>query len=60
MCPPGGGGVGDAFERDVDAVRRDVINGFVSIDGAALDYGVVIDPDNHAINETETAKLRTR
>jgi hypothetical protein len=41
-------------------VRRDVINGFVSIAGAALDYGVVINPDDHAINETETAKLRAR
>ncbi|MBT6984257.1 MAG: hydantoinase B/oxoprolinase family protein, partial [Rhodospirillaceae bacterium] len=59
MCPPGGGGVGDAFARDVEAVRQDVINGYVSIQGAALDYGVVIDPVTHAINGAETEKLRT-
>jgi len=58
MCPPGGGGVGDPFTRDPGAVRHDVINGYVSITGAALDYGVVIDPESHAVDAVETARLR--
>jgi N-methylhydantoinase B len=58
MCPPGGGGVGDPFARDPDAVRHDVINGYVSVAGAALDYGVAIDPESHAVDEMETARLR--
>lgn len=39
---PGGGGYGDPFERDPERVRDDVINGYVSIEGAKRDYGVVI------------------
>ncbi|MEE4264678.1 MAG: hydantoinase B/oxoprolinase family protein [Desulfobacteraceae bacterium] len=40
----GGGGYGDALERDPEAVEQDVINGYVSIEKAREDYGVVIDP----------------
>jgi N-methylhydantoinase B len=40
----GGGGYGNPLERDPDAVERDVVNGYVSIDRARDDYGVVIDP----------------
>jgi N-methylhydantoinase B len=39
---PGGGGYGDPFERDPDSVLLDVLNGYVSIDAAAHEYGVVI------------------
>jgi N-methylhydantoinase B len=39
---PGGGGYGDPFERDPARVLEDVINGYVSIEGAARDYGVVV------------------
>ncbi len=39
---PGGGGYGDPFERDPAAVLDDVLNGYVSIEAAARDYGVVI------------------
>lgn len=38
----GGGGYGDPFERDVSAVLEDVRAGWVSVEGAARDYGVVI------------------
>ena len=40
---PGGGGVGDPRERDPQAVLRDVVDGYVSIE-AAQDaiYGVTI------------------
>jgi N-methylhydantoinase B len=39
---PGGGGYGNPFERDPAAVLDDVLNGYVSIEAAARDYGVVV------------------
>lgn len=36
----GSGGYGDPKERDPEAVRQDVINGYVSEEAAARDYGV--------------------
>ena len=43
----GGGGWGDPFMRETENVLRDVRDGYVSIAGAARDYGVVVtgDPD---------------
>ncbi len=38
---PGGGGFGNAFQRDLARVVDDVRNGLVSEAGARLDYGVV-------------------
>ncbi|HEY5014264.1 MAG TPA: hydantoinase B/oxoprolinase family protein, partial [Acidimicrobiia bacterium] len=38
----GGGGWGDALARDPEAVLDDVWDEYVSIEGAARDYGVVI------------------
>ena len=38
----GGGGFGDPLERDPEKVLEDVIDDYVSIRRAALDYGVVI------------------
>ena len=40
---PGGGGYGDPFTRDPEAVLWDVIEGYVSVEGARRDYGVVIE-----------------
>ena len=59
----GGGGFGDALERDPKAVLEDVIDGYVSVNRAAKDYGVVIHPVDPEIDEYEldmdaTAKLR--
>jgi N-methylhydantoinase B len=39
---PGGGGYGNPFERDPGAVLSDVVNGYVSLEAARRDYGVVI------------------
>jgi len=39
----GGGGYGDPFEREPEAVRRDVEDGLVSAEDARDQYGVVID-----------------
>ncbi len=44
----GGGGFGDPLERDPEHVMEDVIDDYVSIERAKVDYGVVvkaIDPD---------------
>ncbi len=38
----GGGGFGDPFARAASAVLRDVVAGFVSVEAAGRDYGVVI------------------
>jgi N-methylhydantoinase B len=54
----GGGGYGDPLERDLEAVRGDVINGYVSIERAKLDYGVVIDAGTFEIDFEATDKLR--
>lgn len=42
MMIPGGGGYGDPLERDPDAVLKDVQLGFVSVERALADYGVVV------------------
>jgi N-methylhydantoinase B len=44
----GGGGFGKALEREPERVKVDVRDGYVTIEGAARDYGVVVtgDPDN--------------
>jgi N-methylhydantoinase B len=59
----GGGGLYDPLERDLERVLDDVIDGYVSIAGAARDYGVVIeavDPelDDYRIDRAATDKLR--
>ncbi|MDI3470561.1 MAG: N-methylhydantoinase B [Pseudolabrys sp.] len=56
----GGGGFGVAFKRDAGRVRDDVIAGLVSIEGAARDYGVVIDPRTYEVNHAATEALRAR
>ncbi|MGE0807486.1 MAG: hydantoinase B/oxoprolinase family protein [Burkholderiaceae bacterium] len=42
----GGGGFGHPFDRPADAVRRDVLKGFVSLASAQDDYGVVLGDEN--------------
>ncbi len=54
----GGGGYGDAFERDPALVLEDVLDEKVSIEAARRDYGVVIDPQGLAVNAAETTLLR--
>ena len=38
----GGGGFGDPLERPAEQVLRDVMSGYVSVEAARRDYGVVI------------------
>jgi N-methylhydantoinase B len=54
----GGGGYGNPFERDVELVESDVANGYVSVEKAKEDYGVVIDPETMKSDPEGTAKLR--
>ncbi len=55
----GGGGYGDPFERDPELVRRDVIYGYVSVERAREDYGVVIDPETFEIDYQATERIRS-
>ena len=41
----GGGGWGDPLERDIDLVEKDVRGGFVSLESARSEYGIIIDPE---------------
>jgi N-methylhydantoinase B len=54
----GAGGYGDPLERPVDLVVSDVADGWVSVEGAAHDYGVVIDPVTGELDPSETDQLR--
>jgi N-methylhydantoinase B len=61
----GGGGWGSPFARDPQRVLADVRDEYVSIEGAARDYGVVVvgdpqrDPEGLRIDEAATADLRS-
>jgi N-methylhydantoinase B len=57
IMTPGGGGFGDPLERPLDAVRADVVAGYVSREAAARDYGAVFDGD--AVDEAATAARRS-
>ena len=52
----GGGGFGDPFDRDPEAVLRDVRAGFVSAEAAGRDYGVVV--RDGALDDAATTALR--
>jgi N-methylhydantoinase B len=66
---PGGGGYGDPFERDVQRVLWDVIEGYITPDEAEKNYGVRVSytgkpeelvklPDHWVIDAARTAELR--
>lgn len=52
----GGGGWGASYERDPATVLADVLGGFVSVEGAEKDYGVVI--QDNAIDQAATEHCR--
>jgi N-methylhydantoinase B len=60
----GGGGWGNPLERDPEKVRMDVLEGFVSLEGARNEYGVALrtgsNPYVCEVDEEATKKLRTR
>jgi N-methylhydantoinase B len=59
----GGGGWGDPLDRDPQQVLEDVLDEYVSIERARLDYGVVLrgslDELNLAVDVDATARLRS-
>jgi N-methylhydantoinase B len=53
----GGGGWGNALERPIEEVVADVLDGYVTTEGASKDYGVVLNGDGTADAEaTETLR----
>jgi N-methylhydantoinase B len=61
----GGGGLGDPLDREPDAVREDVIDGYVTVARALTDYGVVIaevdaEIDEYEIDAEATQRARAR
>jgi N-methylhydantoinase B len=71
LAPPGGGGFGDPFLRPVEAVLADVVSGYVSIEAAECDYGVVVKylgtpeqlvrlPEHYEVDEEATRRSRGR
>lgn len=67
---PGGGGYGDPLVRPAEAVLADVVAGYVSLEAAERDYGVVIRylgtddqlvrlSKDYAVDEGATARLRS-
>ena len=66
---PGGGGYGNPFQRPVELVLNDVVNGYVSLEAAERAYGVVIrylgsqdqlvrPPELYVIDEEATSARR--
>jgi N-methylhydantoinase B len=58
-----GGGWGDPWQRDPELVKRDVRDEYVTIEGAARDYGVVVvgdvrHPEQTAVDTAATEALR--
>jgi N-methylhydantoinase B len=58
----GGGGFWSPLERDPDRVLEDVRGGYVSLESAARDYGVIIHQDGRrfTLDSAATAALRAQ
>jgi N-methylhydantoinase B len=59
---PGGGGLGNPLERDPLRVLNDVRNGYVSVEKALENYGVVLEKSNgdFSLNKELTRKARAK
>ena len=68
---PGGGGYGNPLKRDVEKVRWDVIEGYITAEEAESQYGVVVRysgksddlvklPESWIVDQDKTAQLRSR
>jgi N-methylhydantoinase B len=58
IATAGGGGWGNPFRRDPKLVRQDVLDGYVTLESAARDYRVVLDPETLEIDAAATETLR--
>lgn len=54
----GGGGCGNPLEREPERVESDVMEGYVSLEKAREDYGVIINPETMKVDEEATRKVR--
>lgn len=52
----GGGGYGHPYDRPAEAVLEDVLGGFVTVESALAEYGVVIAEDRIDVAATETRR----
>jgi N-methylhydantoinase B len=57
---PSGGGYGDPLDRDVEQVKDDLRDGFISAFVASEVYGVVINPSTYEINYKATERVRKK
>jgi N-methylhydantoinase B len=68
---PGGAGFGNPFERPTEDVLADVVAGYVSLEGAERDYGVVVRylgapdqlvrlPEHYVVDEASTTLIRSK
>ncbi len=59
VTPPGGGGYGNPFERNIESVLSDVLAGYIDMEEAEK-YGVKISmkEGRYTINQSETKKIR--
>jgi N-methylhydantoinase B len=60
LISQGGGGFGDPFDRPPEQVRDDVVNGFVSMEKAREEYGVVLKQHGREILIDGEATFRER
>lgn len=56
----GGGGVGEPLDREVEKVKEDALNEYISIKKAREVYGVIINPETFEVDYPGTEKLRSR
>lgn len=56
----GGGGRGLPTKRSIDRVLEDLRQGYVTVEGARRDYGVVIDPHTFTVDTGATTALRNK
>ena len=56
--PPGGGGYGNPYERNVKRVEEDLLDEYISPEAARRDYGVVWDSKLKEVDTEATEKLR--
>jgi N-methylhydantoinase B len=54
----GGGGWGDPLDRDSAHVLHDVREGYITVERAREDYGVVLSQSKNTVDEAATLKLR--
>lgn len=55
---PMGGGFGDSLKRDPEEVLADVLNGYVTVEDARAQYGVVLVNEGRTVDHERTAEAR--